>query len=269
MPFIATGIVLALAALGLYFGSKSQRKKLGQMEEAQTYTAKELSELAAEVGKEIGPGSFNQISEIKGTIECGDPLLSELSQTPCVYYSMNVTREYEETYWEQDSNGNQVQRTRRGSESVASNRRSLPFLVRDATGTILVEPDGASFVDEKVFSQFEQGARSGSPYSFGRFSFDASPFMAAGGRRTIGFRFEESAIPVGRAVYVLGEVIDRNSRLRMAKPDQKGKSFIVSLKSEEEMKKGAQAGAKGLSIASLVLAILGIAVLAFGIFRGA
>jgi hypothetical protein len=268
MPFIIVGAVLVLVAGGLYLGSNSQKKKLGQMAEAQTYSTVELATVAAAVGKEIGAGSFNQIAEVKGTIECDRPLVSELSQTPCVYYSMSVTREYEETYWEKDSNGNSQQRTRRGTESVASNTRSLPFLVRDDTGAIQVDPAGASFVDEKVFSRFEQGFGAAPSFSFGGFSLDASRFMSAGGRRTIGFRFEESAIPVGRQAYVLGEAVDRDGRLRVCKPEKKGAAFIVSLKTEEELAKGAQSAAKGLTIAAIIVAVLGLAVLAFGIFRG-
>ena len=86
-------------------------------------------------------------------------------------------------------------------------------------------------------------------------------------RRTLGYRFEESAVPVGRDVYVLGEAVDSEGRLRVRKPEKKGASFIVSLKSEEQMAAGAQSSAKGLAIASVVAAVAGIAVLVFGIFK--
>ncbi|OHE68259.1 MAG: hypothetical protein A2413_01395 [Treponema sp. RIFOXYC1_FULL_61_9] len=265
---IITGIVLMLVAVGLYFGSRSQKRKLGEFKATETSTATALADMAASVAKEIGPGSFNQIAEVKGTIECGSPLVSELSQTPCVRYSMSVTREYEETYWETDDKGNRSQKTRRGSESVANNTRSVPFLVRDSTGTIAVDGEGASYVDEKVFSQFRPGESSGQNLVFGRFSFNPASFAAlAGGRRTLGYRFEESAVPVGRDVYVLGEAVDSEGRLRVRKPEKKGASFIVSLKSEEQMAAGAQSSAKGLAIASVVAAVAGIAVLVFGIFK--
>ncbi len=268
MPFIIAGIVLILIAVGLYFGSKSQKKRLGEMAATQTSSATELAELAAAVAKDIGPGSFNQITEVKGTIECAAPLVSELSETSCVHYSMSVTREYEETYWENDSEGHQVQRTRRGSESVASNTRSVPFLIRDSTGTIEVDPDGAKIFDEKVFSQFQQGEVGGDGYRFGQFSFGSSFASFAGGRRTIGYRFEESAIPLGRALYVLGEAVDTGGRLRVAKPGKKGASFIVSLKTEEQLAAGAQSTAKGLFIAAIVVAVLGVVGLVVGIIKG-
>ncbi len=268
MQFIIAGAVLILASIGLYFGSLSQQRKLSQIKSTDTSTSADLTSLAAAVAKEIGAGSFNQIAEVKGTVECEAPLTSELSQTPCVYYSMTVTREYEEAYWENDDKGNRVQRTRRGSEPVASNTRSVSFLVRDSTGTMAVDPDGASFVDEKVFSQFQQGESFGSGLRFGSFTFNPAHIAAlAGGRRTVGYRFEEKAIPVGRSIYVLGEAVDTEGRLRTRKPDRKGARFIVSLKSEDQLVKGAQAGATGLLVASVVAIILGAAGLVFGLIK--
>ncbi|MEW5815220.1 MAG: E3 ubiquitin ligase family protein [Spirochaetota bacterium] len=268
MPFIIIGAVLILGAVGLVLGSQAQKRKLAQIKGTQTSTSAELADLAASVAKEIGAGSFNQIAEVKGTVECAEPLESELSRTACIYYSMNVTREYEETYWENDDKGNRRQRIRRGSESVASNTRSVPFFVRDTAGTIAVDPDGASFVAEKVFSQFKQGDFQGGGLQFGRYSFDPGRFAAlAGGRRTIGYRFEESAVPIGRTIYVLGEAVDSDGRLRICKPDKKGASFIVSLKSEEQLVKGAQSTAKGLTIVAVIAGVLGVAGVVLGILK--
>jgi hypothetical protein len=260
------GIVLVLGAVGMFIGAGAQKRKLTRIKATETSTAADLAALAASVGKEIGPGSFNQVAEVKGVIECGGPLVSELTQTACVYYSMSVTREYEETYWENDDKGNRVQRTRRGSEPVAGNTRSIGFLVRDKTGAIAVDPTGASFVSEKALSRFEQGTVDGG-LKLGRFTFDLARLAIGGGRRTIGFRYEESVIPVGRDVYVLGEAVDSGDRLRIGKPAQKGAGFIVSLKSEEELVKGAEAVSTGLTIGSAVAAVGGIACVVLGILR--
>jgi hypothetical protein len=267
MTFIVIGAVLILAAVGMIFGSRAQKRKLGNIKMTQTSTAAELAELAAAVAKDIGAGSFNQVTEVKGTIECADPLVSELSQTRCVYYTMSVNREYEETYWENDDKGNRVQRTRRGSESVASNTRHVSFQVRDATGAIEVDPDGASIVDEKVMSDFKPGDMQGPGFRIGSFNFNPGGFSLSGGRRTLGYRFEESAVPVGRAIYVLGEAVDSNGRLHVQKPEKKGSSFIVSLKTEEQLVKGATSSAKGLVIAAVIAAVLGAAGIVLGALK--
>jgi hypothetical protein len=239
--------VLVLGAVGLFLGSGAQKRKLTQIRGTETSTAASLKELAAAVAKDIGAGSFNQGAEVKGTIECEKPLTAELSETPCVSYTMSVTREYEETYWQTDDKGNRTRQTRRGSESMASNTRSVPFQVRDASGTIEVEPTGAKFVDEKVLSRFEQGGMGGT-LRFGSFSLDAGRFLHTGDRRTIGYHLEESAIPVGRNIYVLGEAVDSDGRLRIGKPAAKGGAFIVSLKDEEQLVKGARSASTGMTI---------------------
>ncbi len=266
MTFIIIGAVLVLAAVGLLLGSRAKQRRLQEIKSVQTSTAAELADLAASVAKEIGAGSFNQVAEVKGTVECAQPLVSELSQTPCVRYSMSVTREYEERVWHTDSNGHREQRTERKTETVASNTRAVPFLVRDATGTISVEPDGASIVDEKVFSQFQQGEPPTAGVRLGAFSFGTAAIRMPGGdRRTIGYRFEEKAIPVGREIYVLGEAVDTEGRLRIRKPAAKGTSFIVSLKSEEQLESGAASASRGLAIGAAIAAVLGAA----GIILGA
>ncbi len=266
MPFIIIGAVLVVAAIGMLLGSRAKKRRLLEIKSVQTSTAAELTDLASSVAKEIGAGSFNQVAEVKGTVECAEPLVSELSQTRCVRYSMSVTREYEERSWQTDSNGNRVQRTERKSEQVASNTRAVPFLVRDATGAIAVEPDGASFVDEKVFSQFQQGELPSAGIQLGAFRFGGGAVpMLGGDRHTIGYRFEEQAIPVGRAIYVLGEAVDAEGRLRIRKPTAKGSSFIVSLKSEEQLASSAASTARGLAIGAAIAAVLGAAGVILGI----
>jgi hypothetical protein len=256
--------VLVLGAAGLFIGSGAQKRKLYQIRATETSTAAGLKELAAAVAKHIGAGSFNQVAEVKGTIECAHPLTAELSETPCVHYTMSVTREYEETYWQTDDKGNRTRQTRRGTESMASNTRSVPFLVRDASGTIEVEPTGAKVVEEKVLSRFEPAGMAGT-IRFGSFSFDAGRFVNTGDRRTIGYRLEESAIPVGRNIYVLGEAVDSDGRLRIRKPAAKGGAFIVSLKDEEQLVKGARSASIGMTVGGFVAAAAGVVSAVLGV----
>jgi hypothetical protein len=266
MVFIIIGAFMALAGVGLYFGSQWQKRKLDAIQGTETSTAAELAETADSVAKEIGRGSFNQIAEVKGTIECDQPMESELSQTECIHYTMKVTREYEETYWDTDDKGNRRQKTRRGSETVADNTRSVAFFLRDSTGRIEVDPNGAALDTEKVFSEFQPGENQSNGFQFGKFNFNPAAFAAlAGSKRTLGYRFEESAIPVGRSAYVLGEAVDSDGRLRIRKPEKKGASFIISLKSEEQLVRGARSSAKGMLIAAVIAAILGVAGLVAGI----
>jgi hypothetical protein len=265
---IVIGIGLVVLGIGLVIARSSQSNKLMQIKGTETSKISELNDLTAEVAKEMGAGSFNQIAEVKGRSGCDNPLTSELAHAECVYYSMQVTREYEETYWDTDSNGNRRQQTRRGSDSVAHNVRSVPFTVDDGTGKIKILPDGAQIVAEKVFSQFQPGEAHGGTLSFGGLSFSLGGInFGGGGTRTLGYRYEEEIIPTGRDLYILGEAVDSGGELAIQKPKDKKNKFIVSVKSEEELIRGTTttitvllitgllAGAGGITVA--ILSLLG------------
>ena len=253
------GAVLVLVAIGLFAGSSVQKRKLGLMQATQTASAAELQSLAQSVAKEIGAGSFAEVTELKGTIRADHPLVSELAQLECVYYSMRVSREYEETYWDTDPKGNRVRKTRRGSEVVSQNTRQVPFEVQDASGGMRVEPEGATFVAEKALSRFDPGEPGSGSLSSGRWSLALGTLPLLGsGRRTLGYRYEEEILPVGRSVYVLGEASDAGGTLAVRKPSKKGMRFMVSLKSEEELVRGAAGLSRALAIAAGVLGAAGI-----------
>ncbi len=266
------GIGLIVLAVILFAVSLSQKNKLYQMQATETLTAKALSDSASDVAGEIGAGSFNQVTEIKGKSVCDNPVTSELAQMECVYYSMRITREYEEDYWDTDAEGRRTRKTRRGSDTVASNVRSTPFYIEDSTGKIKVNPEGCLAVTEKVMSKFEPGERRTGRMKIGRFSLDfggLSPI--SGGRRTIGYRYDEEIIPLGRDLYVLGEATDKSGEVQIAKPDDKKKKFIVSVKSEETLVKSAKSTSVGLMIGSTVSAVAGAVVIVLkviGVFTG-
>ncbi len=254
------GVALVLGAGGLLLAAGAQRRKLDLMTGTQTTTAAELKNLSESVAKDIGAGSFAETAEVKGTIRCEHPLTSELTNAACVYYEMRVTREYEETYWDTDSKGNRVQRTRRASESVSQNSRSCPFEVEDATGRVTVDPTGASLMAEKVYDRYEPGEPRSTSLSVGRWTLNLVGLALTGGRRTLGYKYEEKIVPLGRPVYVLGEASDSGGQLAIRKPTKKGVHFIVSLKSEEELTRSASGATKWMTVIAGVLAVAGVAV---------
>jgi hypothetical protein len=262
MIFYVLGGVLAATAVGLYLGSRSQRGKADAMSATDTSTAAELRDLADAVGKEIGDGSFNQVTEVKGTIECDAPLTGELSGVACVHYAMSVKREWEETNVDTDARGGRTGETNTGSDTVASNTRGVRFRVKDATGAIDVDPAGAKIDGEKVISEFKPGEPSGGSLTYKGFSISLSGFSGAGGRRTVGYRYEETVVPVGAQVYVLGEAVDAGGTLAMRKPARKDVRFLISVRSEEELLKKAGSVAQGLAIAAAACLVVGVALAA-------
>ncbi len=251
--FVLAGVAAAVGAL-LLLGRASNRAKARQLKTAQHRSIGELQEMAKEIAAELGPGSYNEQVELRGTIECASPLLSELGETPCVHYRMSVSRKYEEQYEEYDQQQDRsVVRTRKGSETVASNTRSCPFVLRDDSGAAEVLPDGASIDLEKSLSTFEPEANLrtlGGGMGYGQFRFSGAAWSS--GRQTLGYELQEWVLPVGRSVYVLGEANDEEGRLRIGKPHDKESKFIISPKSKQALIQGAERAVRGFMIGAVV-----------------
>jgi hypothetical protein len=263
MPYLAAA--LAAGALVLFIIGRTQSSKARYIQSTEASRAGELVQAAADVAKEIGPGSFTKLTELNGQVECATPLRAEISEEPCVWYRSTVTREYEEHYQEKDSDGRTHTRTRRGSEVVSKNERGQPFLLRDDSGAIEVDPSGAKLDGDHVVSRFEPA--NGGNLVLGSLRLDLGSMLGMGGRRTLGYRLEEWAIPLGKRLYVIGEVVDSEGRLHMRKPKDGKKRFIISVKDEEEILKGARGLSLGLTIGAAVL-LVGAAILAILVFLG-
>jgi len=263
---LIVGIVLLAAAGGMLWVSFNEKKKMAMMESTKTNTVEFLQSLAQSMDEGVGSGALDYLTEVKGRVVCDRPLVSELNETECVYYSMSVQRKYEETYYTEDEDGRRERRTRTGSETVASNRRDVRFMVEDATGRIQVVTDGADFIAEKVLSRFEPAsAHSGREIRFGSFAF--TPRFREGDRRTLGYQFEEKAIPIGRNIYIHGRATDKQGQLCIESPAEKGQ-FIISVKSEEELARKGKSMATGMTIGAVVAAVAGIVCIIMGFIKG-
>jgi len=256
--FIIVGIVLFIVGAFLIFNYFKQKKKLEAISGIETTTASALKEIWKGVSGEIGTGSFEEPAEVKGILECENPIESEIEKQPCAYYRMSVTRKWEETYYETDSEGNRQRRTRQGSDIVSSNTRSVPFLVRDDTGTVKVNPNDAQIDGERIVDRFEpESAVSSGRISFGNFSFSLGGLGTTSGRRTLGYQFTETILPLNRRLYVLGAASDSSGELIIQKPREKGQ-FIISLKSEEELLKSSKSGMTWSLVGAIACFVVGI-----------
>jgi type II secretory pathway pseudopilin PulG len=266
MVEIIVGVILIGIGAGLILSSSASKGKAEAMESTETSSVDFLNSLAQSMSEGVGSGTLSYACEVKGKVVCSQPLVSELAQVKCVYYSMRVDRQYEETYYEEDKQGHRERKTRTQYETVASNTRSVSFDVEDGTGNIKINPGNAEFVTEKVLSRFETGASAGKKrLSVGSFTLNVSDYPRGGDRRTIGYRFEEQAIPTGRNVYILGEANDRDGQLSISVPKDGGK-LIISVKGEEELLRNEKSSAKMKLIGAVVCAVLGVAAILLGIF---
>ncbi len=263
------GLLLEAVAIGLYFARRSQQSKLHLLEITPTSTVEHLRTLAQSMSESLGQGALSFVTEVVGKVECASPLSAELSHKPCVYYSMQVEREFEHTVISTDAQGRRQRQVQRARENVSSNQRSTPFFVVDATGKIQVNPQGAEFIAETSVSRFEPGAgpgQSGGTLRIGGFALDLAGL--GGDRRTLGYHFSEEIIPLDRDVYVLGAATDRYGELQIEAPppSEKEGRFIISLKSEAQLVRELESRSQMMFYGAIACAVLGVGLLVAGLF---
>jgi len=258
MAWLTTGIVLLGIGLVLFFVQRSQRARSLGIKSASAATIAELAQMADEIAAEIGRGSWRDYVIIRGTITCDRPLISELKQEPCVYYTMTVRRDYEETVVRKDSDGRSRREVQRGSEIVASNKRSIPFQLQDATGTITVNPEGANIDSVNILNDFRPDQSSSQSLSYGNFSITVNSLMTQGDRHTLGYRYSEAVLPVGRTVFVFAELSDEFGERVLQKPTQSNQPFLISFKAPNELATNADRAAKRAYYAMLICLVAGL-----------
>ncbi len=219
------GFILLAVAVGCYFGGRSQAGKLRTISVTDTYSAQMVQDLYSQVVPTLGAEALAQVCEVAGVIEAEQPLSAPLSGTPCVAYSLQVSREYEADVTTTDSNGVKKTTTERRSETVESREQKVRFFVRDATGRVLIDPaeaelDLAASIDRT----------------------DVPPAHAPA--RTLGYRRAERMLPVGTQVYILGTIV-ANAGTPVIARDPRGKQkFLISRRSEQELISEASSAAR-------------------------
>ena len=244
------GVAMIAGGVGLYFSRQASLNKAMDIKYYETSKISEVVSIYDDIKGEIGGGNYNgTIVELKGTGSTNNPLTAEFSKKPALYYEATVVREYEVTEQEKDSDGNYRTVTKRKSETVSSNKLGTPFYLDDGSGKqILIDIEGADLDLINSFDRFEQNAPAG---------FSLSSLLSSGSK-TLGYRYKEKMLPVGAKLYILGEASDRRGELAVIKPQEKGKKFIVSTKSEEEILKSTEGAAMWKMVGAIALAVIGV-----------
>ncbi len=255
-------ILVALGALLLFLRSRALSHLL-EIKTAEKLTVHDVIDTRDAIAGSVGPGGFSQVVSVTGTLVCDQPLHGELSERECAYYTMRIEERHEEEYWERDNEGRDVRRTRTGSTTVASNSNAAQFFVEDGSGRLELDADGADMDLETVVDQFQPASVGISNLSFGNFSLDYSPGMTTG-RRILGYHYSEQILPINRKVYVIGDASDRGGELKIRRPDDRGKPYIISLKSGDEVARGMESKAKWLMIGAIASFVAGAIAIAAG-----
>jgi hypothetical protein len=237
-------IFLVAGGVLLYFRSRSQQKA-GLMSQTETSNASEVSSLA-----------LGTLVEVKGTLRCEEPLTSEMSEKTCAYYLSTVTREYLERDYDDDDDVGSDRRT----EIIAQNEQFAPFSIEDETGSVPVNAEGAEVDARQVVNRFERNTGNEGP----SISLGGATLNLGGGKRTIGYRYTESILPVDAPVYVLGTV-QESGEIGAPPPGDAGHRFVVSHRSEEALGQSLGKTVMWLGVGAIGAFVLGVVLLVIGI----
>jgi hypothetical protein len=260
------GLLLIAAAAVLYQVVITNRRVAQIAYGTEVSSVSDLVQLYSLVEGQVGAGLFVHRVGLQGTLVCDQPLTSDLSGTSCAAFRSRVERRWEEDYEDRDSHDKPVRRTRAGSEQVAGNERRASFWVVDASGRVLVVPDGARIDMETTVDRFEPGS-TGAIDRFLPFQLELYGLAHRDRRRTLGYHFREEILPLDRAIYVLGMATDRTGALAVGHFPGANEPFIVSLKSREQVVHAARRAKVFAQYAAFICAALGIALLIAGILQ--
>lgn len=246
------GIIAIAVAIGLFFAARSHKGQAAIIAATETSTHQLLSEIHSNVVNSLGADALNQRCEIKGIIECDEPLSAPLSGTSCVAYRQVVSREYEEERTEMNQ-GKRETKVQRSSETVEDNDQRVKFWVRDATGRTLVDPIEARIDMKETGERYQSAEEAESdPSIFARVT------TGTANRRTLGYRTRELTLGMGVEVYILGYAVDFQGQPMVARSRDKEGDFLISWKSEQELQRSAESSSRNFEIASYVVGALGL-----------
>jgi len=179
-------------------------------------------------------GVFIGLVELKGTVQCQQPLVSYLAATPCVYYSFDIEERWSRLVTETESDGKggtrTVTRTESGWTSVASQTEMTPFYLQDDTGNLLIRPEGARI---EALGVFEQTCSRFDPLYYGK--GPAGGIIDSDHVR----RFSEKAIPLQAPLFIVGQARERQDIVAPEiAADPKASEFLISVRSQEEVSSG-------------------------------
>lgn len=246
-----------MMAGGAYLALVQKKKTEGVLTELKFMKSIPLAEVEATwrslEAEGLGSG-YRDFVETNGRAVTDGEVLSPYGDQPCAYYEATVTREYEKEDSYTDKEGRLKRRRTRSSEVVSSQKSSSPLYVADGDIRLGIDLDGATLHLKDGGDRFE-------PYVDNKsYSFFGASFSVPSGVRTIGFRYKEKIIPLDHPLYVVGEARGSAGTLRIGRPTEKDKPFIVSVKSEEEVAAGQAGKIKGVFYLGVGLIIAGAAV---------
>ena len=172
-------------------------------------------------------GVFYGLNEVKGSVKSDDPLQTYLTEAPSVWYEWKISEHWKKTESYRDKDGNRKTRTKSGWRTVDSGGSYQSFFLKDETGELLIEPEGAK-VDAP--STMSCTCSPSDPLYYGK-----GPDGAIA-NSTYRRRFSEYSLTPGDELYVLGPAKLREEVAQpMIAKSKDARYYFISTKSEAQI----------------------------------
>ena len=172
-------------------------------------------------------GVFYGLNEVKGSVKSDDPLQTYLTEGPSVWYEWSISEHWKKTESYRDKDGNRKTRTKSGWRTVDSGGSYQSFFLKDETGELLIEPEGAK-VDAP--STMSHTCSPSDPLYYGK-----GPDGAIA-NSTYRRRFSEHSLTPGDDLYVLGPAKLREDVAQpMIAKSKEARYYFISTKSEAQI----------------------------------
>lgn len=172
-------------------------------------------------------GVFYGLNEVKGSVKSDDPLQTYLTEAPSVWYEWKISEHWKKTESYRDKDGNRKTRTKSGWRTVDSGGSYQSFFLKDETGELLIEPEGAK-VDAP--STMSCTCSPSDPLYYGK-----GPGGAIA-NSTYRRRFSEYSLTPGDELYVLGPAKLREEVAQpMIAKSKDARYYFISTKSEAQI----------------------------------
>jgi hypothetical protein len=254
------GIIIGavLIVIGAIISTVVRKKIINKNIEIQYMKTTPIPELKHNLQENAAQGltGYREYVEVKGIAVADNPHKTPYSETSVVYYDAQLYQVYEEMQTYEDSDGKRQQRMVRTESQMSTQKSPGPIIIKDATGEDRAYVDllefGMQLDTVKSLDKFEPSNNMKQYGFFSQFTFGNM------GARTLGFRMVENIIPINHPLYALGEAYLENDQLKITKPADPKRPFILSTRSEEDLIHSNKSSANMSLYGGIALAVVGV-----------
>ncbi|MHB8875599.1 MAG: GIDE domain-containing protein [Myxococcaceae bacterium] len=185
-------MIIALAVLGFGLSQHLKGKRILAAPFRKT----------GEIAKDPTSSDPKGAMSTEGAVLAPQPLQSPCSKTPCLYYEVEIVREWEKQEQTQDG-----VKTRSGSSNVETLKQGMMFKLDDGSGPLDIDATkGADF--DNIKRNFDEKVKIGAfvpgELVFGQLRMQTPSLPSS--ERTTAFKAIEKIVPVGGNLFALGKL---------------------------------------------------------------